>query len=58
MCITFREANNILLENGFILDKVKGSHYQYLRNGRRVVINLKLNKMVWKRVCKENKIIY
>ena len=60
MCkpITFREADTILINNGFKRDKIKGSHYHYVRNGHRVVINLKLNKMVWRRLCKENKIIF
>ncbi len=56
MCkeVRFREAERILLNNGFRKDKVKGSHHQYIKDGRRVVINLKLNRMVWQRLCKEN----
>ena len=58
MCgtISFREADRILINNGFKRDKVKGSHHHYIRDGHRVVINLKLNRMVWQRLCKENKL--
>lgn len=58
MCkqITFREADKILVHNGFRRDKIKGSHHHYVRSGRRVVINLKLNQMVWQRLCKENEL--
>lgn len=59
MCrtINFREAEKILFKNGYKLDKINGSHYQYIKNGNRIVINLKLNKMVWRRLCKENNLI-
>ena len=58
MCgkITFREADRILVDNGFQRDKIKGSHHHYVRNGHRVVINLKLNRMVWQRLIKENQL--
>ena len=58
MCgkITFREADRILVANGFKRDKIKGSHHHYIRNGRRVVITLKPNQMVWQRLCKENQL--
>lgn len=55
--IKFREAEKILLLNGFAFDKCRGSHHQYTRNGQRVVINLKLNACVWNRICKENHLI-
>lgn len=55
--IKFREAEKILLFNGFVYDKCRGSHHQYIRNGHRVVINLKLNACVWQRICKENKLV-
>ena len=56
MCkqITFREADIVLINNGFKRDKIKGSHHHYIKDGRRIVINLKLNRMVWQRICKEN----
>ena len=55
--IKFRQAEKILIQNGFVFDKTKGSHHQYIRNGHRVVINLKLNACVWQRICKENNIL-
>ena len=59
MCkqISFREAERTLLKNGFKPDKIKGSHHHYVKGGRRVVINLKLNRMVWQRLCKENNLM-
>ena len=55
--VTFREADKMLRNNGFKRDKIKGSHHHYVRNGRRVVINLNLNRMVWQRLCKENDLV-
>ena len=52
--VRFREAERILIKNGYKKDKVKGSHHQYVKDGHRVVINLKLNRMVWQRIKKEN----
>lgn len=52
--ITFREADKILKLYGFVPDKIKGSHHHYLRNGKRIVINLDINPCVWRRLCKEN----
>lgn len=58
MCkeVRFKEAERILLNNGFKLSRIKGSHHYYVdANGeRKVTINLKLNRMVWQRLCKEN----
>ena len=56
--VTFREADKMLRNNGFKRDKIKGSHHHYVRNGRRVVINLNLNRMVWQRLCKENDLVH
>ena len=56
MCkeVRFRDAERILLNNGFVLDSVKGSHHHYIKDNRKVTINLKLNRMVWQRIKKEN----
>ena len=56
--IKFREAERILLTNGFVYDKCKGSHYQYLRNGYRVVIPLKLNPVIWHEICKKHNLLH
>ena len=55
--ITFREAERILRNNGYKKDRINGSHYHYVKDGNRVVINIGLNTMVWKRLCKENNLV-
>lgn len=56
--IKLREVDQILRENGFICDRIKGSHHHYVRDGKTVVVNLRINRMLWKRLCKENEIEY
>lgn len=55
MCkqITFKEAERILYRNGYQFEKIKGSHHHYVKDGKRIVINLKLHHLVWRRLCKE-----
>ena len=55
MCkeVKFREAERVLLKNGFKLNRVKGSHHYYSNGRKNVVINLRLNRMVWQRIKKE-----
>ena len=59
MCkeIRFRDAQRVLVRNGFKLSRVKGSHHYYVNGDQKVTINLKLNPMVWKRIMKENNLI-
>lgn len=59
MCkeVRFKEAERVLRNNGYKLDRINGSHHQYVKDGKRVVINLKLNRMVWQRIKKENNLI-
>ena len=52
--IKFKEADRVLRRNGFVYDRTKGSHHYYIRDGKPVVINIKTNRMVWRRICKEN----
>ena len=56
MCkeIKFRDAERILKNNGFRLDRIKGSHHYYVKGKQKVMINLDLNRMVWQRIKKEN----
>lgn len=50
-----REAEKVLRENGFEYDHSKGSHNHWKNiDGRTVVVNTRLNEMVWKRIVKEN----
>ena len=59
MCkeVCFRDAQRILFKNGFVLDRIKGSHHYYVKGKQRVVINMKLNRMVWLRIKKENHLL-
>lgn len=56
MCkeVKFRDAEKTLLRNGFKLDRIKGSHHHYVKDNKKVTINLDLNRMVWQRIKKEN----
>ena len=51
--IRFKEADRVLRRNGFVRDRSRGSHHHYVRNDESVVITIKTNKMIWKRLCKE-----
>lgn len=51
--IRFKEADKVLRRNGFVRDRSRGSHIHYVREGEALVINIKTNRMVWKRLCKE-----
>lgn len=59
MCkeVRFREAERILLNNGFVLLRIKGSHHYYAKGDKKVMINLGLNRMVWQRIKKENNLL-
>ena len=59
MCreVRFKDAQRILINNGFVLDRIRGSHYYYVRGNHSVAINLKLNRMVWQRIKKENHLL-
>ena len=51
-----RDFEVILKENGYTLDRIKGSHFIYKRpdRPRRIVINKKMNRMIAERLIKEN----
>ena len=59
MCkeVRFRDAQRILNQNGFVLNRVKGSHFYYVKGNHSAVINLRLNRMVWQRIKKECNLI-
>jgi len=56
MCkeIKFRDAERIILKNGYRLNRIKGSHHYYVKGNKNITLNLHLNRMVWQRVKKEN----
>lgn len=55
--IKFKDADYVLRKNGFVRERVKGSHFYYTRDSKSVVINIRTNRMVWRRICKENGLI-
>lgn len=55
--VNSREARKILRANGYHYDHCCGSHFHYVKDGNTIVINKKLNKMVWRRLVKENKLM-
>lgn len=54
--IKFKEAERIVLRNGYVYDKCRGSHYQYIKDGQRIVLTIKLNPCVWYNICKTYKL--
>ena len=55
--VSFRKAQRTLLDNGFELDRIKASHYHYVKDGIKVIIPIRLNKMIWQRIKKENNLL-
>lgn len=52
-----REFKKILKNNGYKLERVKGSHYIYKKGKSEIVIPLKLNTMIARRLIKENQLV-
>ncbi|EKV57953.1 type II toxin-antitoxin system HicA family toxin [Brachyspira hampsonii] len=48
-----KEAEKILYDNGFILDRQKGSHRIYKKNNKRMVIPYHGNKILHPKIIKE-----
>lgn len=55
--ITFRKIEQILKKNGYVHKRTKGSHFIYEKDGKCIVINLKINACVWNRLIREYSII-
>ena len=55
--IRFKEADRVLRRNGFVCDRTRGSHHHYVKDDKAVVINIRTNKMVWRRLCKEHNLL-
>lgn len=49
-----REFERLLRRNGYKLDRVNGSHYIYTNGSSSISIKPKINKMVARRLIKEN----
>lgn len=53
--IDFKKFGKILKNNNYENTRIKGSHYIFKNaEGNTIVVNLKLNRMVAKRLIKEN----
>ena len=56
--INFREAEKILKNNGYTYERTRGSHFQYVKDGKRIVITRKkVNPCVWARLVKEYNLV-
>ncbi len=51
--ITAKEDEKILLKNGFIIDRQKGSHRIYIKNKKRVVVPHHTGKILHPKIVKE-----
>lgn len=51
---TTREFKKLLLNNGYIKRKSTGGHTIYEKNGKHISVNNKINRMVCRRLIKEN----
>ena len=51
--LTAKEAEKLLLENGFNIDRQKGSHRIYVKNSYRVVLPHHSGKILHPKIIKE-----
>ncbi|RDU64611.1 hypothetical protein CQA53_07600 [Helicobacter didelphidarum] len=51
--LTPKEAEKILLQNGFIIDRQKGSHRIYIKNTYRMVLPHHTGKILHPKIIKE-----
>ncbi len=50
---TAKEAENLLFQNGFALDRQKGSHRIYVKNTKRMVLPHHSGKILHPKIIKE-----
>ena len=58
--LRFSDVRRMLMRNGFSEEGQNGSHVKFTRDGRHVVVTDNgrgVNRMVWKRIKKENGIV-
>ena len=58
--LKFRDVRRTLIRNGFSEESQNGSHVKFTRGGKHVVVTDNgrgMNRMVWKRIKKENGIV-
>jgi predicted RNA binding protein YcfA (HicA-like mRNA interferase family) len=51
--LTAKEAESLLLRNGFELVRITGSHHVYIKNGRRVVVPHHTGKILHPKIVKQ-----
>ena len=51
--LTAQAAETLLLDNGFLLLRIKGSHHIYIRDGIRVVIPFHAGKILHPKIVKQ-----
>lgn len=51
--LKYRDIDRILKRNGFVYDRTRGSHIQYVKGKHRIVVNINTNPCVWLRLVKE-----
>lgn len=59
--IELRTAEKILRKNGYYLDRTRGrqsGHRHYVKDKDRVILTVKVNPMIWRRLCKEHNLFY
>ena len=58
--LSYREANKILLDNGFSMIRQRGDHCIYKSKNRTISITCgkTFSQKTWERECKKNNIIY
>ena len=57
--LKFRDCVKVLKRNGFVLHSQNGSHCKFVNGSKSLVIcdtHAGVNRMLWKRLCKENSI--
>lgn len=55
--MSFKEAERVTLKNGFIYTGCNGDHFKYRRNGEVLVLNRKLNPIVWQRLVRQHRLV-
>lgn len=51
--LSAKEAEKLLLQNGFIIDRQKGSHKIYLKNAHRMVLPHHAGKILHPKIIKQ-----
>ncbi|MDO4650999.1 MAG: hypothetical protein Q4B26_20365 [Eubacteriales bacterium] len=55
--VDFRGMQRILSANGYRYERCRGSHHIYSNGEHTIAVNFKLNRMVARRIIKENALV-